>query len=105
VPERLERVHVKLASRSEPFTLSWDSREQLLDQARVRDELGGVVTAFEGAGASRPIALNPDDKARLLELIEEWARRLSISELPAGIWELRQALVDDLHDDAVQRDP
>ena len=55
MPERLDRVHVKLASRPEPFTLSLDSREQLLDQGRGRDELRGVVTAFEGAGASRPI--------------------------------------------------
>jgi hypothetical protein len=104
MPERLDRVQVQLALRDEPFTLSWDSREQLLDQARGRGELSGVVAAFEGAGASRPVALRPDDEARLLDLIEAWAKRLSISELPAGIWELRQALTDDLHDEA-EREP
>jgi predicted methyltransferase len=98
--ERLDRVHVKLSTRDEPFTLSWDSREQLLDQARGRDELRGVLTAFEGAGASRPITLKPDDEARLLKLLEAWAKRIGISELPAGIWDLRCALADDLHDAA-----
>jgi hypothetical protein len=98
MPERLDRVLLQLASRPEPFTLSWDSREQLLDQARGVEELGGVVTAFERAGASRPITLMPDDEAQLLKLIEAWAKRASISELPAAIWELRCALADDLHD-------
>jgi hypothetical protein len=100
VPERLDPVLVKLASRPEPFTFSWDSREQLLDQARGLDELRGVVTAFESAGASRPIILGPADEARLLEVLEAWATRVPISELPAGIWDLRQALADDLRDTA-----
>jgi hypothetical protein len=59
MPERLDRVHVQLVVRDEPFTLSWDSREQLLDQARGRRELSGVVTAFEGAGASGPSRSRP----------------------------------------------
>jgi predicted methyltransferase len=100
MPERLDRVLVQLSSRPEPFTISWDSREELLDQARTREDLRGVVTAFEGAGASRPVALTPDDKARLLELLERWAKRVSISELRAGIWDLRCHLTDDLHDTA-----
>jgi hypothetical protein len=97
MPERLDRVLVQIASRPEPFTISWDSREQLLDQARGLDELRGVVIAFEGAGASRPIALKPEDETRLYDLLEAWAKRVSISELPAGIWDLRCALADDLH--------
>ena len=100
MPERLDPVLVKLRSRPEPFTFSWDSREQLLDEARGAVELRGVVTAFERAGASRPVILEPADEARLLEMLEAWAKRIPISELPAGIWDLRQALADDLRDTA-----
>lgn len=89
MPERLDRVQVQLASRRERFTLTWDSREQLLDQVRERDELRGVVATFEAVGASRPVTLKPEDDDLP-----------SISDLPAAIWELRTALADDLDDAA-----
>jgi hypothetical protein len=97
VPERLDRVFVMLATRREPFALHWDAREQLLAQARRSKRLAHVVAAFEAVGASRPVQLTGPDKRLLVQLIDAWsAREETISSLPAGIWDLRMALADDL---------
>jgi predicted methyltransferase len=43
------------------------------------------------------VKLTLEQKAELIELIEAWADRVSITELPAVVWDLRCALADDLH--------
>jgi hypothetical protein len=97
MPARLDRVHVELASRHEPLELPWDSRDKLLDEIRHFDSARPIVADFENAGASRPVKLTLEQKAELIELIEAWADRVSITELPAVVWDLRCALADDLH--------
>jgi hypothetical protein len=47
--------------------------------------------------SGRPVALNLHDKELLLELLETWTRGVDNDEMPPGIWELRCALIDDLH--------
>ena len=103
MPERLDRVHVQLARRREPFELPWDSRDKLLNEIRQRESAQPIVDAFENAGASRPVTFTLEQKAQLFDLLEAWANRVSISELPAVVWDLRCSLADDLHD-AAERD-
>jgi predicted methyltransferase len=43
------------------------------------------------------VKLTLEQKAELIELIEAWADRVSITELPAVVWDLRCSLADDLH--------
>lgn len=42
--------------------------------------------------------LSNDDRALLLELLEAWWHRVKTEGLPPGIWDLRCAIADDLHD-------
>jgi hypothetical protein len=37
-------------------------------------------------------------------MVPTWAKKVSITELPAGVWDLRCALADDLHD-AAEHEP
>jgi hypothetical protein len=75
------------------------SRETLLDRIRPLESAAAaeIVKAFEAGGPSRPVELNQPDKELLFELLEMWAGDVNVDELPAGIWELRCALIDDLH--------
>lgn len=93
-------MRVQLTVRPEPFVLSWDSRDKLLAEARDDDQLRDVVASFENAGVARPVALSLEDEWAVLDLLEAWAQRVPISELPAGIWDLRCALTDEMHDAA-----
>jgi hypothetical protein len=72
VPERLDRVHVQLARRREPFELPWDSRDKLLNEIRQRESAQPIVDAFENAGASRPVTFTLEQKAQLFDLLEAW---------------------------------
>jgi hypothetical protein len=42
--------------------------------------------------------LKRKDKLLLVEVITGWARDVLVGGLPEGIWELRNALFNDLHD-------
>jgi hypothetical protein len=96
VPERLNRVTVKY-SRGE-IVLPWASRDALLAELSQLDSAKGIRDAFEAVGASRPVELSPQDTGLLIEVIDMWTRRIPIDQLPKGIWNLRNALLDDLHD-------
>jgi hypothetical protein len=98
VPDRLDRVFIDIETRSEPLPLTWDSRNHLLARMRGLDGLESVKTAFEAVGASRPVTLSSEDKRKLCQMLDAWAKRVPISELPAGIWDLRCRLADDLAD-------
>jgi hypothetical protein len=98
MPDRLDRVRVQLASRPDPIDLPWDSRDKLLDEIRPLDAMHPIVTEFENAGASRPIKFTIEQKAQLRKAIEAWAEEVTISGLPAVVWDIRCALLDDLSD-------
>ena len=55
-----------------------------------------AVRAFTAVGASAPVRLGTPDKELVATAITKWAGELGEDELPAGIWALRCALVDDL---------
>jgi hypothetical protein len=98
VPERLDRVEV-LAGRGGSVTISWDAREQLLERLGDIQVNAHTVDAFRSVGASRPVPLELPDKQILSVTIEDWIAELGgYTRLPEGIYELRAALIDDLHD-------
>jgi hypothetical protein len=80
--------------------LPWTSRAALLDEIRNLESAKPIVDAFEAVGTSRPITLTPEQKGLLIELIESWGTqtRFGPKGLPEGLFELRNALHDDLHD-------
>ena len=81
------------------------SRDTLLDRVRPLESeaAAGIVEAFENGGASRPVELTRRDEELLFELVEMWVRDVDRGNLPEGVWDLRCALIDDLHD-LMQRD-
>jgi hypothetical protein len=99
LPERPNnRVKVSL-SRGD-VVLPWASRTALLDEIRHLDSAKPIVDAFEAVGTSRPVTLTDEQKGTLAELVEFWATqtRDGFEGLPEGLFELRNALHDDLHD-------
>ena len=61
-----------------------------------------TVKAFTDVGATRPVTLNDEDRALLFELLEAWSYRVKIANLPAGVWDLRCSVADDLDDDPAE---
>ena len=58
-----------------------------------------VRKAFEDVGTSRPVQLTSAQKSDLLQVIVHWAEAEGgYDRLPEGIFDLRNALNDDLHD-------
>jgi hypothetical protein len=95
---RLDRVKVLAAQRE--IELPWASRDTLLNRIRPLESeaAAGIVEAFEKNGASRSVELTRSDQELLFELLEMWVRDVDRGDLPEGVWDLRCALIDDLHD-------
>ena len=93
-----DRIHVTTVR--ETVTLpSWSSRA-LVDQIRGIDSAQAAVAAFEAAGAGEAVTLDVDAKWLLVEVIRVWGQDTGLDVLPEGLWRLRTALIDDLHDAA-----
>jgi len=91
---RLDRVTV--ATSRGKIVIPWASRDTLLSEIRRIDSAKSIVDAFQGVGATTVVKLSREDKANLLELLNFWSNEVSVAKLPEGIWDLRNALVDDL---------
>lgn len=78
--------------------LPWSSRDVLLEQLRRTEGTEEITEAFEDAGTSRPVTLTIEQKALLFRVLEDWALTSSFDRMPAGLFGLRNALSDDLHD-------
>jgi hypothetical protein len=93
-----DRIHVTTIR--ETVTLpSWSGRA-LVDQIRSIDSAQASVVAFEAAGAGAAVTLDVDTKWVLVEVIRVWGQDTGLDVLPEGLWQLRTALMDDLHDAA-----
>jgi hypothetical protein len=60
-----------------------------------------ICEAFEAVGTSRPVRLTQAQKMALTLAIDVWGGEVEgglTDGLPEGIFELRSALLDDLHD-------
>jgi hypothetical protein len=95
---RLDQVTVSL-SRGD-VVLPWESRNRLLDEVKHLDSASKTIQAFEAVGASMPVRLPTEGKGLLIEAINVWSRNVTVDGLPEVVWELRCALIDDLHDTA-----
>jgi hypothetical protein len=93
-----ERVTV--ATSRTVVELPWESRQALLGQIRGLQSARTAIKAFEAVGTSRHVVLDNDAKVLIVDAIGVWAQNIGIDGLPEGVWNLRNALVDDLHDTA-----
>jgi hypothetical protein len=64
---RLNRVLVDVEG--DVVALPWDSRDQLLQELRRRDDGEDVIRAFEAVGASRPVELDVYSQVVAVETI------------------------------------
>ena len=95
MPERRDRVRV--ATRYGQCEISWECRAALLAELRELDSGGPVVRAFEDGDAGRPVELDLDGKAVLVEAIAAVAREAGgVHKLRSGVRELLHALTDEL---------
>ena len=88
--ERLNTVTV-ITSRGS-VSLSCESRQALLGEIDGLVAAAGIASAFTDVGASRPVEVSAADRVLLFDLLEAWSRRVGADEMPAGLWELRNAL-------------
>jgi hypothetical protein len=56
------------------------------------------IVKFEGVGAPPPVSLTVAESRVLSVELEEWLASSSFDALPAGNFDLRNALLDDLQD-------
>jgi hypothetical protein len=95
---RIDVVQVALSRGT--IEMPWQSRQELLAESSHLESMRSVTDAFESVGTSRPVTLTQEQKGELLGVIEFWANQApdGYEGLPEGIYELRNALTDDLHD-------
>ena len=89
---------VMVATSRDVVVLPWRSRQALLAQIRRIDAARSAVEAFEAVGTSRPVRLDTDAKRALVDSIGAWVDEVGARGLPRGMWQLRNALAEDLDD-------
>jgi hypothetical protein len=89
---------VQVATGGGALEIPLDSRDKLCDRLGGLDALKGIHAAFEAAGVTRPVELSRGEAAVLIRAIDEWGRVAGALRLPAGIWDLRNALAADQND-------
>ena len=99
MPERLDRVTVALNCGS--AVLTWNERDSicwLLRKRRGVGEAAGIRASFDAIGASRPVELNQGQRIELLIVLEEFMHDRDVESIAPGLYELRNALWDEVHD-------
>jgi hypothetical protein len=99
MPRSIHRVQI--TSSRGMVELPWSSRQALLKRFEHLDSMRDVREAFEAVGTSRPVSLTQTQKAVLLEIVDAWGHEVEggpTAGLPEGIFELCNALRDDLYD-------
>jgi hypothetical protein len=91
---------VKIATSRGDILLPWETRQELLRQIRGLESARSTIDAFEAVGTSRRVTLETDEKGLLVDAINLWAGNVAVDGLPEGAWDLRCALIDELHDTA-----
>lgn len=93
MPERIDTITVALDGGD--IALRWDTRQTLMARLQHVSESSSLRAMFEAVGASRPVELNPAQRATLLGVLEEWPID-GDDAMPAELNELRDALSADL---------
>jgi hypothetical protein len=84
---RLDRVRVDVAG--EIIEITWDERDTLLEELAFAEGTKPIRERFEAVGASRPVELDAEERARLRTALDDWGDdRLQ----PEGIARLHAAL-------------
>jgi hypothetical protein len=87
---RLDRVRVDVAGKI--VEISWDERDTLLEELAFAADTKPIRVKFEAVGASRPVELDTEERARLRIALDDWGSdRLQ----PEGIARLHEALRAD----------
>jgi len=101
-PEAPVRVTVELRRRD--VMLPWNTRDALLAALRKhpRDDdrpAGEIRKAMEDIPATSPVLLTLEHKMYLLRVLGEWSDTAGgYDAMPPGLFELRNALMDELRD-------
>jgi len=66
--------------------------------ARANSSQASGKEAFVTAGTRTSVTLDVDAKRVLVDSINGWVEEVGAGGLPAGVWQLRSALADDLAD-------
>ena len=95
----LHKVVVEL--KGGPVVLGWPAYEALMGRLQHVRETVHLRAAFTASGTSWPIQLRPDQRGKLLLILEDWAFDLSGYEpIPEDLLGLREALAADLGEHA-----
>src|SRR6266542_4460789 len=94
MPARLDRICV--ATSKGGIQIPRETRDQILERLRKRRDALPIIRAFETVGSTGLVELDTNGKALLIEALGSWIDRAREDELPAGLAELRRALLDDL---------
>lgn len=78
--------------------IEWDARNLLLDRIEGYPTAGEIVSTFRTIGASHPIRLTDEQMPVLLDAVALWLEEVGVTGLPPGIFKLRNALEDHMHD-------
>jgi hypothetical protein len=84
---RLDGVRIDVAGNV--VEIIWDERDMLLRKLRAIDGCETIVQKFEAVGASRPVELGEEQRARLRVTLELWG----VTALPDGLAHLLIELV------------
>jgi hypothetical protein len=99
--ERRPIDEVRIELRRGIVSIPRSSHDALLEQLQNRHSMKDVREvrdAFLAVGTTQPVRLTDPQKLALRNVITFWANEMSGSydDLPEGIWDLRNALQDDL---------
>jgi hypothetical protein len=95
MPDRLDRVQV--TTRYRIVEISWTERDAILDELRTLESARSAVEAFKAVGASRPVQLDTEGKAAVVDAIRVIANNAGgYDKIEPELFELRNNLVDEL---------
>src|SRR5262245_3376726 len=97
-PRPTDEVRIEL--RRGIVSIPASSRDALLEQLGSLDSMSEVRDAFQSVETTHPVRLTDPQKLGLRNVITFWANQRggSYDDLPEGIYDLRNALQDDLLD-------
>jgi hypothetical protein len=78
--------------------------KSLLDRLEAAGGAEDVIAAIRAVGTSRPVTLAKTQKLRLLDVCAGWLNEVGEPGLPDGIFELRNALIDERYDGELDDD-
>jgi hypothetical protein len=76
--------------------IPWETRDALLERLQAEGDVEKIIAAFQAVGATAPVKLTDEQKRRLLSTCKDWLFETRTAGAPRGIYELKNALVDEL---------